>query len=131
MKAEQYNIAFKIFETGNRKIPYAVSGKDLSGNSMNIELAGFISVNGIAYTREIINEVKSMSFNSFSTNNFIHEIPSYSSEYEVEFFANPNRTSFWNGVDYSDIPLQDFLDILQEWIEFLESLDFSHYLSNR
>jgi len=37
----------------------------------------------------------------------------------VEIFSPPACASFWNGTGYNDIPLHDFIDILNEWKAFL------------
>ena len=45
----------------------------------------------------------------------------------VEISSPPPRAVFNDGLE---LPLQDFLDILQEWKDFLNSLPYKHSLSN-
>ena len=131
MKAEQYNLFFEIVKVSKEKYPIIKCGKDAQGSSLNIEFAGFIHSGNVNYTQGIINEVNSLHFDQTSENNSFHEYPGCSSEHSAEFFSSPNRASFWNGTTYTDIPIQDFLDILQEWIDFLNSNGFKHRLWKR
>lgn len=131
MKAEHYGLIFRVTNAGYNKFPIIECMIDKRGNSRNIEFAGFLQSGGVKYTQEIIDEANSLDFTQTSENDFVYEIAGYSDEHSAEFFASPKRASFWNGAGYTDIPLQDFLDVLQEWIDFLNSLSFQHILSKR
>lgn len=131
MKAEDYGLIFQVKNVGYGNFPMIECMIDERGNSRNIEFAAFLQSGGVKYTREIMNEANSLDFSQTSENGFIHEIPGYSDEHSAEFFASPKRASFWNSSGYTDIPFQDFMDVLQEWIDFLNSLSFQHHLSKR
>jgi len=131
MKAQQYNLNFRIIQRESESYPIIECGKDSQGSSINIELAEFIGTGGVKYTQEVVADINSLDFTQADSNGLVYEIHSYFNEHLAEFFGSPNRASFWNGTSYIDIPIQDFLDILQEWIDFLNSISFEHRLSNR
>jgi len=128
-KSKQYHLNYKILSVRDRKIPTIECDVNSSGTSLNIELASFINKGGVLYTQEIIDDI--ISLNAFSSTTDGYKIYS-ANEYDiVEIFSPPARASFWNGTGYTDIPLQDFIDILNEWKAFLNSINFKHSLSNK
>ena len=84
---------------------------------------------GAQYTQEIIDDI--ISLNAFSSTTEGYKMYSANEYDSVEIFSPPARASFWNGTGYTDIPLQDFIDILNEWKAFLNSITFQHSLSNQ
>lgn len=68
--------------------------------------------------------------NAFNSNNNGYTIIG-SYEVVVKIFSPPARAVFNEGGTDIVIPLQDFLDILQEWKSFLISLPYNHDLSNK
>lgn len=131
MKAQQYHLIFKIIEDDDSVYPYIHCERNGLGFSLNSELATFIASGGIMITQEIINEVNGLNFGNALSNGFLVDIPGYSDQVTAKIFASPNRASFWDGTGYINVPIQDFLEILQEWINFLKSIKSKHYLSNR
>jgi hypothetical protein len=127
-KAKQYHLNFKVVLVNNIQVPSIECDKNAAGHALNKELANFIDSCGPAYTQEIITEISSLNAFTISVNEYkIYSGNEYDS---VEIFSLPARASFWNGSGYTNIPLQDFLDILNEWKSFLNSLPFIHKLSN-
>ena len=49
----------------------------------------------------------------------------------VEIFSSPPRAVFNNAGDDEIMPIQDFLEVLLEWKNYLNSLPFTHVLSNK
>ncbi|MGF2411688.1 hypothetical protein [Ferruginibacter sp.] len=118
-KAKQYHLNFKTVPSPNIYKPVIECDTDSSGYTLSIELAGFLASCNENETQEIIDDV--ISLDAFNSGADGYEISA--NEYDsVEIFSPPARASFWNGTGYNDIPLQDFLDILNEWIAFLNSL---------
>ena len=131
MKAQQYHLIFKITESNGTIYPYIDCARDASGLSLNSELATFIESGGIMFTQEIVDEVNGLNYGVALSDGFLADISGYSDEVTAKIFASPNRASFWDGTGYINVPLQDFLEILQEWINFLKSIKSKHSLSNR
>lgn len=48
----------------------------------------------------------------------------------IEIVSPPPQVLCWSSYEVA-IPLQDFLDIMNEWKGFLKSLSFEHTLSNK
>lgn len=118
-----------MFDNGlGKKYPIIECDLDETGSSINYQMANFISPGGPLYTQEIISEIQGLNFNLG-----FHDYSIYSrNEYDtVELFHSPSRASFWDGKGYIDIPINDFVKILNEWIQFLKDLPFDHSLSNR
>lgn len=128
-KSKQYHLNYKILSVGERRTPIIECDVNSSGNSLNIELASFIDKGGALFTEEIIDDI--ISLNAFSSNTNGYKIYSANEYDTVEIFSPPARASFWNGSGYTNIPLQDFIDILNEWKAFLNSIKFHHTLSNQ
>ena len=128
-KSKQYHLNYKIISVGETRIPIIECDVNSSGTSLNIELASFMDKGGKDFTQDMIDYIVSLDAFSSATNG--HVIFS-ANEYDmVEIFSPPARASFWNGIGYTDIPLQDFIDILNEWKAFLNSIPFQHTLSNQ
>ena len=130
-KVKQYHLRFEVTTISNQQKPVVISNR-INGFSVNSELATFLNDIGPNYAQEVINEIIQIDFRQYINNQFIHSIPSCFDQEDVELFSSPNRASFndTNG-GYVDIPLQDFLEILQEWKSFLENLPFKYYYADK
>lgn len=128
-KANQYHLHFRLIarEDGSKK-PTIDTDTDTTGSTINSEVANFMMLLGIRYTNFVLDEINST--NSFNTNtNGYSIIGSY--EETVEIYSPPTRAVFNSGGDDVVIPLQDFIDILNEWKTFLNSLPYKHTLSDK
>lgn len=128
-KANQYHLHFRVIarEDGSRE-PYIDTDTDASGSTINSEVANFMLLLGIRLTQSIIAEI--YGCDPFSTSNNGYSIIG-SFEETVEIYSPPARAVFNSGGDDVVIPLQDFIDILNEWKAFLNSLPYRHTLSDR
>ncbi|WP_343524522.1 hypothetical protein [Pedobacter sp.] len=128
-KAKQYHLNFRVFSRDDgRKRPNVYSDTDSNG-TINGDVASFMDSLGPDGVDWVVDEI--MSLNAFNSNtNGYTIIGSY--EVVVEIFSPPARAVFneGGGADIV-IPLQDFLDILHEWKNFLLSLPYKHDLSDK
>lgn len=128
-KAKQYHLGFRVFsQDDGRKRPNVCSDTDSNG-TINGDVASFMNFLGPDGIDWVVDEI--LSLNAFNSNVNGYTI---SGSYEVvaEIFSPPARAVFneGGGADII-IPLQDFLDILQEWKSFLNALPYKHDLSNK
>ncbi|MFC4143511.1 hypothetical protein ACFSNA_02640 [Pedobacter mendelii] len=128
-KSEQYHLYFLVStrEDGSQN-PYVESDRDNTGSTINSEISSFISLLGPKLTDGVIFEI--YSCNPFTSINNGYSVEG-SFEETVEIFSPPPRAVFNNGGSDVVIPVQDFIDILYEWKNFLLSLPYKHSLSNR
>jgi hypothetical protein len=91
-----------------------------TNNVDNYDLASYISNLKIRETEELINDLNSL--NAF--NKPIHEL-SYEGSYNelVIITSLPAMATFNTGSKDLTIPLEDFLSILEEWLNFLISTE--------
>ncbi|MNK07064.1 hypothetical protein D3C87_249730 [compost metagenome] len=124
-KAQEYGLSFTILQNKKRPYPTIICETSQNGTSVNKEIVSFLEDNGIRYTQDIIDEINSYTspiINGYS----IFGGNSYES---VEIFSPPPRAVFNKTGTEVEIPLNDFLEILEEWKKFLQELTFDHRLS--
>lgn len=128
-KANQYHLHFRVVahEDGSKK-PTIDTDTDSTGSTINSEVANFMSLLGKGLIDSVLDEIDRQD--AFSTSNNGYSIIG-SFEETVEIYSPPARAVFNSGGDDVVIPLQDFIDILNEWKAFLNSLPYRHTLSDR
>ncbi|TZF83777.1 hypothetical protein FW774_09925 [Pedobacter sp. BS3] len=120
-KAKQYHLKFEVLRYADgTNWPKIFCNNDFTGSTINRSLADFIDGMGPKSIDSVIYDIT-------SENPFNRSISEYQvwGGYEevVEIFSSPARAVFNDGME---VPLQDFLDILQEWKDFLNSLPYKH-----
>lgn len=127
-KANQYHLHFRVIvREGGSKEPTIDTDTDSTGSTINGDVANFMMLLGVEYTSFVLDEINRT--NSFNTNtNGYSIIGSY--EETVEIYSPAARAVFNSGGNDVIIPLQDFIDILNEWKAFLNSLPYKHTLSD-
>lgn len=128
-KADQYHLNFRDIarEDGSKK-PTIDTDTDSTGSTINSEVANFMSLLDKELIDNVLDEIDRQD--AFSTPNDGYSIIG-SYEETVEIYSPPARAVFNSGGDDVVIPLQDFIDILNEWKAFLNSLPYRHTLSDR
>jgi len=129
-KAKQYHLNFRVIPNDDgTKIPNVYSDFRSNDSTIYAIVANFMDSLGPRGVDWVIDEI--ISLNAFNSNtNGYTIIGSY--EEIVEIYSPPARAVFnLGGGDDVVLPLQDFLDILEEWKLFLNSLPYKHYLSNK
>lgn len=127
-KANQYHLSFRVFsDQKGLKLPRVECGTNQPGETINDEIANFMNelgVNSIDLTIDLI-----YSCDPFNSSNDGFSVRG--SNDEIAFiYSPPARIVFNNGGEDISVPLQDFIDILNEWKDFLNSLPYEHTLSN-
>ncbi|GAA3782019.1 hypothetical protein [Flavobacterium ginsengiterrae] len=128
-KSEEYNLHFNTFEFNNTTIPI-VGCSLVNGASKNNEIASFLEPNGIRLTQQIIDDIASLNLDlniPFEGYN----IWGGNQDESVEIKSPPFRAIFNTTGKSVEVPISDFLQILQEWKTFLETIPNPHFLSNR
>lgn len=124
-KAKQYHLNFIVRSSSDRKSPEIICDYDSTGSTINGNMASFIVGMGPWHIDTVVNDI----LGEDPLNKSISEYTVWGGYDEVvEISSPPPRAVFNDGLE---VPLQDFLDILQEWKDFLNSLPFEHTLSNR
>lgn len=125
-KANEYGIGFQIIQSNSGKEPIPIN---INNEQLTFELVSYIESLGVEFTNSIIDEI--IMIDAFTIDTNAYEIEG-SMEKNVEIFSPPAIAAFpdSNG-GYLELPLQDFIDILNEWKDFLISLTFQHSLSNK
>ena len=129
--ANQYNLIFGVSNMpGFTPRPY-ISINLINGRPINHEIASFLEPNGL----ELIEHIKS-EINSFNYNNPFdgYDVWGYHDAESVEIRnhpPNPPFAVFNTGGTEVLVPVNDFLQILDEWKAFVESVPTPHWLENR
>ena len=128
-KAKQYGLNFKVIQNEGFP-PRPIISCDLdAGSSINGAFAEFLGPMGTYYTQYTLDEILSIK----NLNGFVVE--NYDSE-EILEFSSPPPMGVFGGIaslnpPYSqEIPFQDILDIMKEWLNFLNTLPSKHALSH-
>ncbi len=125
-KAKQYHLNFRVISSEDEgKWPEIFCNLDSSGSTINDSIASFIGGMGPEWIDHTIYEI--ISEDPFNKSLFEYGVNGSYDEV-VEISSPPAVAIFNDGVV---IPLQDFLAILQEWKDFLNSLPYQHILSNK
>ena len=129
-KAKSFGLNIQVSDIENYgKSPSISCELDHRGNSINAEMANFLNCRGVELMAELINDI-----------NQLDPLNSELSEHDVAYgywgvdgdiSSPPARIIFNQGGGFKEIPLEDFLEIAREWIDFLNSLNFQHRLSNK
>lgn len=129
-KASNYSLVFNVVELGSfGKSPFIDCMKDSNGFSINSEIAVFMNRLGEKDTQQIINEINGLdAFNRTTVSEYYID-GSY--DEMVEINSSPATATFNNGGGDIVVPLQDFIDLLQEWKNYLNALPYVHTLSGR
>lgn len=127
-KSEEYNLFFSTYNMNSGKIKPTIETTLINGNSINNEIASFLESNGVVFTQDIINEINSL--------NFSDPIESYiiwggNEDESIEIKSPPSRVIFNKAGTNVEVPIDDFLLLLQEWKAFLQTIPSPHWLSNR
>lgn len=120
-KSTIYNYQFLIKKVSDRPIPLIKTGGDAFGMNIHAEMASFIKGCDIEQSEEIINEIIGLNLTGGGSTIVDYQIDGgYDDIIEI---SAPGTVSFpdTNGgtIDY---PVDDFLGILQEWVDFLKSI---------
>jgi len=126
-KAKEYHLNFNVRLSSDRKSPEIICDYNPQIGTVNGDLASFIRDLGTERIDALIREI--MDEDPFNRNIIGYEIGG-SRDDVLELFSNPPRVVFNTGGEDLIVPLQDFLDIINEWKDYLNSLPFEHTLSN-
>lgn len=127
--ANQYNLHFSTYEYNGTIIPN-VGCRLINGSSKNHEIASFLEPNGIRLTQEIIDDITSLNLDL----NIPFEdyyIWGGNQDESVEIKSPPFRAVFNTTGKPVEVPISDFLQILQEWKTFLQTIPNPNWLSRR
>jgi hypothetical protein len=125
-KAKQYGLNFTIVRiSGFLPQPNVECSRDNNGYGVNYEIASFVESGGVKFTTDLLNDINRL----ISPNDYA--IIGGDEVAVVRIFSSPLRAVFNIGGGDVTLPLQDFIDILNEWKTFLQSLNFQHALSNQ
>lgn len=128
-KAEEYNLHFSTYKFNNITIP-SVGCSLVNGSSKNNEIASFLESNGVRLTQQIIDDITSLNLDlniPFEGYN----IWGGNQDESVEIKSPPFRAVFNTTGKPVEVPIPDFLQILQEWKAFLQTISNPNWLSNR
>lgn len=127
-KAEEYNLHFIIHRRYDETVKPSIGVSLVNGESKNYEIASFLESNGVKLTQEIIDQINSFDYNHPFED---YNVWGYHDAESVEI-KNPPATAVFNtGGIPVEIPIADFIQILQEWKTFLQTIPNPHWLSNR
>lgn len=128
--ANQYNLFFSIYDHSGVNVP-TIGTPTINGRSVNHEIASFLEPNGVRLIQHIKNEINDLDY-SIPIDRY--EIFGYhDAEYaEIRNFPqNPPIIVFQKGSQEVIVPVNDFLQILEEWKAFVQSVPTPHWLENR
>lgn len=129
--ANQYNLFFGISNLpGFTPKPY-IATPVINGDSVNYEIASFLQSNGLECIQAIKDEINSFNYN-YAFNDY--NVWGYNDSESVEIRNNPPSPPiavFNTGGKEVKIPLSVFLQILEEWKNFINSIPTPHWLDNR
>lgn len=129
--ANEYNLNFHIWTLSDGiTVKPSIGGSLINGSVKNHEIASFLEPNGIRLTQEIIDDINSLNLDldlPFEGYN----IWGGNQDESVEIKSPPFRAVFNKTGNPVEIPIADFLQILQEWKIFLQNIPNPHWLSNR
>lgn len=130
-KSNQYNLNFgvRVRHDGFRKP--VIGTPIINGESINHEIASFLEPNGVELIEHIRGEINSFNYNvSFKD----HTIWGYHDAESIEVRNLPPNAAvviFNTGGTEVEVPVSDFLEILDEWEAFVQSVPKPHWLENR
>lgn len=122
-KSKQYHLNFRIISLKDgEKWPKIFCDYDSTGATINGRMASFIDGMGPWHIDVVINDI--LGEDPF--NQSLSEYGVWGGYDEVVEISSPPPRAIFN--DGLEVPLQDFLDILQEWKDFLNSLTLLTHL---
>lgn len=124
-KSEYYGTKFNfINDSGNKKNPIIIN---IDKSKIAQNLKEYIEFLGLELVDEMIYDINS----DYVMNNVTNYVVQGSAE-EIIISSPPAKVAFHNtNGGFINIPLLDFIDILIEWKNFLNSLLYKHTLSDR
>ena len=93
------------------------------------ELMRFLEYLGTSQTQSVIDDINSMDFSNRTPNELIED--EQWGDNPLMIYANPDRVFFHNDGHPFYVPVSDFIAILEEWKNFLNSIRGPHFLSGR
>lgn len=130
-KAKQYGMNFIVDRRANLlPEPYIESNIGMNEMGQYYEVAEFIGENGVKYTERIINELQELITNNSPDSFTGHHITGASQYQRMEVINPPMKCVFNLLGRNTQVPVNDMIEILNEWKSFLESLKFEHSLSD-
>ena len=129
--ANQYNLHFHIWTLSDGiTIKPSIGVSLVNGSTKNHEIASFLEPNGIRLTQEIIDDINSLNLNpNIPFDNYA--IWGGNQDESVEIKSPPFRAVFNKTGKPVEVPIVDFLQILNEWKAFLQDIPNPHWLSYR
>ncbi|GAA4161760.1 hypothetical protein GCM10022217_28000 [Chryseobacterium ginsenosidimutans] len=129
--AKKYNLIFHVSEIDGLTRRPSIGVSNINGSSLNHEIASFLETNGLELIEHIKSEINSLDYGfEFKGYNIwgYHDAESM----EIRNFPPNKSVAIFNtGGKEVEIPLEDFLQILEEWKTFVESVPKPHWLDRR
>ncbi|MDH1881209.1 hypothetical protein ACTS9T_13030 [Empedobacter falsenii] len=126
-KAVDYGIQFNVInDSGNKKNPIIIN-TDKSEIAQNLK--EYIEFLGPELVDEMIYDINP----DYVMNNVVTNYVVQGSAEEIIIISSPSAKVAFHDTNggFINIPLLDFIDILIEWKNFLNSLPYKHTLSDR
>lgn len=129
-KSKQYGFNFTVIRNdGFLPFPIITFDTDMNGNPINTALGKFIMRSGANYTLKIIDDINSIESGNLSENDYnIYAQDEYES---FSVLSPPVRGLFCDGAGDIIVSKQDLIELLNEWITYLNSLSFEHRFSGK
>lgn len=125
--ASQYNLTFYVYTLPSGLKKPSIGVQQVNGEYKNLEIASFLEPNGINYTQGIIDDIRSLNFDAL----VLDPLWGGNEDESVELKSHPPRAVFNTGGKEVEVPIADFLEILQEWKAFVQTVPDPHWLSRR
>jgi hypothetical protein len=130
-KANQYNLTF-VVSPPDQNFPRMPIINLINGiNALNHEIASFLEPNGVDLVNSIKDEINSFNYNNSFSGYYVFGYHDAESVEIRNFPPNPPIAVFNTGGVDVIVPLSDFLQILDEWKDFVASVPSPHWLENR
>ncbi len=129
--ASQYYLDFYISNMPGFIPKPSIGVRAINGSVVNQEIASFLEPNGIEFIEHIKNEINSFDYNLPLDD---YDVWGFNYTESLRIRCNPPNPAvvvFNTGGTEVLVPVNDFLEILEEWKAFVASVPTPHWLENR
>ncbi len=131
-RTEEYGFSYEIHNTEKHgAIPVVICSKTSEGFSINPQLAVFFGDLGTKRIPILIQDLEELNEQAVNEEQLTTEHIDGSHNEVAEISFNPSTITFNSASDDLSMPVDHFIELLNEWLTFLNSISFNHRLIDK
>lgn len=122
--ANQYNLFFRIGIYDGRKMP-TIDYLSTKISNTSQSLVAFLQECDVEHTKYLISEINELDFSFVREDGLVNDFTNRNEIIQIFIYNKPKRVEFHLAED-AIMPLEDFLEVLQEWLDLLNQLPYEY-----